>query len=159
VSKKTNILKQFWADPVGRGVTILGAIYIGSKFVGWMRKDRSGGTTHNLPETEDYNTPRHGHTYSPNQYALFADQIEAAWLSGPFGITEDDTAIGNILMQMMNDNDVVALSNAFGTRHVHGLWFLSGGNLAQIIHKYLDNDIKAIVNADYEAKGMTSRWL
>lgn len=147
-------IKQHWEGlPLwGKGLIVAGAAY-GVYRIFRTDNDNSGGTT------DEITTGGDNFTYPPHQYQLYADMFEAAWLSGPFGVTEDDTAMGAILMEMQTTDDVIALNNAFGTRNVYGWTFLSGGNLSQIVHKYLDNDVKAKVNEDYALKNIAWQWL
>lgn len=140
--------------PTQKTVLAVGGAFAFYKLYQWFKKDNSGGTTDYLP------LPAGSQLSFPEfQYQAYADMFEAAWLSGPFGWSEDDAAMGEILMAMKTDADVIALNNAWGERHVHGVSFFSGGNLSQVVQKYLDNDVKQQVNANYEFKGINWRWL
>jgi hypothetical protein len=58
---------------------------------------------------------------------------------------------------MQTLDDVKALIAAYGRRYV-GIFISNGGNLAQMITEYLDNDIKQEVNNIYAARGINFQW-
>lgn len=116
--------------------------------------DKSGGTSDHLVGPND------GLSYQPYEYQVAADSLENYFLTGFMGMTENDTAIGQILMSMNTNADVIALNNAFGTRYTWDLWIVSGsgGNLTWWINKFLDNDVKQAVKANYQSKGINYIW-
>lgn len=95
-------------------------------------------------------------TYSPEQYKVFADQIESAVWSG-FDLTEDDEAFAQVLSQMNTNDDVKQLINAYGVRG-EGVVIQKYYNLVQTVEMYLDDDLKEVVNNVYQSKGITFRW-
>lgn len=126
--------------------------YLGYKL--FSKKDQSGGTS-------DVNISVNANnlTFDPYAYKIYADGIEAAiWGTGPIAAwTEDDEAIGEILSKMQNLDDVKALIAAYGRRYV-GVFLSDGGNLAQMITEYLDNDVKENVNNIYASRGINFQW-
>lgn len=130
----------------------LGAIALWKIGKAIFSNDNSGGTSTTLPEQGEK-------TYTDDQYKIFADGIETGvWGTGPLGVwTEDDEAIGDILMQMNTLGDVIALNNAYGIR-TRGIILSDGGNLVQTINNYLDSDVKSDVNEDYRNKNILWVW-
>jgi len=120
----------------------------------FFKKDQSGGTS-DVNVTVNPNNL----TFDPFAYKIYADGIEAAiWGTGSIASwTEDDEAIGEILSKMQTLDDVKALIAAYGRRYV-GIFISNGGNLAQMITEYLDNDIKQDVNNIYAARGINFQW-
>lgn len=135
---------------IGAGV----AVYLLYQF---FDKDESGGTSHDVDD-DDINTGNL--SYQRHTYKAFADAIEAAvWGTGAFpAMTEDDAAIGQILMQMQNIDDVYALMDAYGVRGV-GIVLQDRGNLVETIQRYLDADVKRDVNTAYQQRGINFAWL
>jgi len=119
-----------------------------------FKKDESGGTSDSGIKVDPSKL-----TYDPLTYKVLADGIEAAvWGTGAIASwTEDDEAIGEILKQMQNIDDVKALIDAYGRRYV-GIFLNDGGNLAATITEYLDTDIKNSVNAVYMSRGINFQW-
>lgn len=115
--------------------------------------DNSGGTSDVLNVGKNL-------TYTENDYKTLADAIEAAiWGTWALpSITEDDQAIGDILMMMQTDDDVAMLNNKYGKRF-RGVLFEDGGNLTQSIHAYLDQDVKNQVNQYYRSSGINWQFL
>lgn len=144
-------LKEHWQDlPLWAKALVVGGASYGAYKL--LSNDNSGGTTDFIPGATNLSYPAH-------QYDTYADMFEAAWLSGPFGATEDDSSMADILMAMNTTGDVIALNNSFGTRHIYGMPFLSGGNLSQIVSKYLDQGDKDDVNENYAMKAIDWQWL
>jgi Ca2+-binding RTX toxin-like protein len=135
------------------------AVAGGAAFLVWkagkaiFSNDKSGGTTDQLPPGQGTKT------FTDSEYAILADGIETAvWGTDILGVwSEDDSAIGDILMLMETTADVVALNNAYGVR-TRGVVLTSGGNLVQTVTSYLDADVKEDVNADYRDKGIQWIW-
>jgi hypothetical protein len=94
-------------------------------------------------------------TYPLYKYKALADQFEGAVWNG-LGFYEDDDAMEFILSQMNNDDDFIALSNAYGVRG-RGLVLRDYYNLPTTITNYMDTENKMRVNDNYAAKGMTTR--
>lgn len=94
-------------------------------------------------------------TYPLWKYAQLADSIESAVWDG-LGFTEDDDLIEATLKQCQNDDDFLALSNAYGVRG-RGLVLRDYYNLVTTIGNYLDDSNREAVNADYQSKGMKTR--
>jgi hypothetical protein len=149
-----SVVRDTWNDLPGWGkMAIIAAGGLGVyKIYSWLTADQSGGDSQNVDVGNNV-------TYTNNQFRVFADALEAAFFTGPFGMTEDDTAIGVILKKMRTTDDVARLTRVFGVRHLHGSSFLTGGNLVQLVQSLLDKDIKNEVNAYYEANGIEWFWL
>jgi hypothetical protein len=120
----------------------------------FFTKDESGGTSDSGIKVDESKL-----TYDPITYKVLADGIEAAiWGTGAIASwTEDDEAIGEMLKEMQNIDDVKALIDAYGRRYV-GVFLQDGGNLAATISEYLDTDIKNEVNAVYMARSINFQW-
>ena len=95
-------------------------------------------------------------TLTQAQAGQIADGIkDAVWGGGLIASPwENDEQFGALLMQCQVSNDVNLLMNAYG---VYGQ-VLSPMNLSQTVTEYLDGDVKAVVNADYDAKGIIYNW-
>lgn len=138
--------------PVKAGVIAAG-LYAGYKIYQLFNQDKSGGTSDDIEVNENKLS------YPIGTYKVYADEIEAAiWGTGAFpSMTEDDEAIGLILMDMNTADDVYQLATEYGVR-TRGVLLEDGGNLVETIQTYLDSDIKATVNADYRAKNIPFQW-
>lgn len=149
-----SVVKDTWRDLPGAGkAAVLVVAGIGLyKVYSWLTADQSGGDSHNVDVGNNV-------TYTDNEFRVMADGLESAFFTGPFGMTEDDTAIGVILKRMRTTDDVAKLTTTFGVRHLHGNSMLSGGNLVQMVQVFLDDDIKEQVNASYEQRGIQWFWL
>lgn len=134
---------------------VLLAAGAGAALLWWLwPDDKSGGTTHNDLDINPDNL-----TYPRNQYKVIADSLEA-FIWGNSGIaswTEDDQAIGNGLKLMFTADDVAQLIQDYGVRKV-GVFIQDGGNLVESIAEYLDEDVKADVNATYASRGIPFIW-
>jgi len=142
---KTNLLY------VGAG---LGIAYVVYSFFKKKKDDKSGGSS-----DEDIKIDALNLSYDPLTYKVLADGIETS-IWGSSGIAswwEDDAAVGDILKKMNTIDDVKALIQAYGNRFV-GTLFKDGGNLAETVSEYLDTDIKASVNQDYNTKNINFQW-
>lgn len=130
---------------IGAGVVIL------DKVVGIFTPDKPGGdvtpgTGDNRPATFDVATAR-----------ALADRLESDFWPGglialPFEYDEDAAAT---LMQCQVTNDVRLLMNEYGTR---GTAIFERYNLTETVVKFLDNNYRDAVNADYQTKGITIRF-
>lgn len=94
-------------------------------------------------------------TYPQNNYLMWADQLEQGFYATY--LTEDDELIGQILRYMQNDTDVANLVQKYGVRD-GGSWYNTNYNLPQAVSAMLDNDIKVLVNTNYQSKGMSFRF-
>lgn len=132
-------------------VAIAGAIVIGiGTLVGAYKKDKPGGDVE--PGASD-DRPA---TIDEVDAEVIAEALRFAfWGTGIFQRPwEYDVEAGLDLMLAQVTDDVQLIMNAFGT---HGPP-LAQLTLAETVAKFLDADVKAEVNADYEAKGITIRW-
>jgi len=131
---------------VGGGI-VLSKLFSNDKSGG--QSDQSGNTKPNKKNL----------SYAPGAYEIWADEIETS-IFGSYGIVlpwEDDEKIGEILKYMNTLDDVYQLIESYGRRYV-GIFIQDGGNLAQTISSYLDEDIVSEVNQDYEQKNISFRW-
>jgi len=114
-------------------------------------QDKSGGQA---PDTVDPNY--NATTYSPDEFELMADSLEAAFFGAPFQLWELDTAAGNILRLMYSLDDIEALTVAFGRR---GATLLTTGyTLPAAVTMFLDSDQIEETNAVYQARGINFQW-
>lgn len=94
-------------------------------------------------------------TYDKNQYLLFADQIESALRIGDsWSPWEDDTAVGDVLKLMNNDDDYYQLIVDYGKRETTPF---TQQTLPQTLESYLDEDVREAVNENWINKGMNVR--
>jgi len=134
-------------DTLVRGGLLLGGLLLVNKVFGWFAPDNPGGTV----------TPGLGDTRPATLDAVsantLADRIEVAvWGTGAVEAwTEDEEEVASCLMVCRVTNDVRLLMNAYGSRGTH----FNKLNLTETVVEYLDNDYRAAVNADYQAKGIT----
>jgi hypothetical protein len=108
----------------------------------------TGGSEKDEPQTSNLSYPLW-------KYKQLADGIESAIWDG-LGFTEDDDQVENILKQCSNDDDFLALSNAYGVRG-RGLILRDYYNLITTIGNYVDNINRQRVNEYFASKGMTTR--
>lgn len=149
-------IRNTWNDLPGwgKGAVLVGGVFALYKLGKWLfpGNDYSGGTSDKIDCGNNL-------SYEKNQYKVFADAIEIAIWGTSFIATwwEDDDAIAAVLLQMNTTDDVCALVRAYGTRYV-GIVMKEGGNLVQMIAKYLDDDLKEAVNQYYAANGIAWIW-
>jgi len=149
-----------WAGRQDSDVTAtvftLAAFATGGLFLWWLLSDddKSGGGSQDIPYDKN------NLSYDPGYYETTADALEY-FLWGNSGLaswTEDDTAIGTALLTMNTIDDVYKLLEAYDFRYVG--WFIKdGGNLVESIAAYLDQDIKDMVNEEYQERGINFTWL
>ena len=107
------------------------------------------GTSQN---TCDYNADLL--SYPEEQYSDIADDIQSAiWETGPFALYERDEVIASALMAMQNRDDLKKLRCVYNIRGAKDA-MSARLNLVQSVEKYLDQNYKDAVNADYYAKGI-----
>jgi len=138
---------------VGAVAGIIAGAWLLSKL---FSNDKSGGQS---DESGNTKPDKKNLSYALGAYEIWADEIETS-IFGSYGITlpwEDDEKIGEILKYMNTLDDVYQLINAYGRRYV-GVFIQDGGNLAQTISSYLDEDIVSEVNQNYEQKNISFRW-
>ena len=119
-----------------------------SSGVGAPEGSQSGGSEKDEPDKQKL-------TYPLWKYNQLADSIEGAIWDG-LGFTEDDDAVEFALKQMNNDDDFLALSNAYGVRG-RGLILRDYYNLPTTINNYVDVENRMRVNTNYQEKGMLTR--
>jgi hypothetical protein len=136
-------------------IVVLYALYKLNQFItgvssgmGAPEGSQTGGSEQDEPVKEKL-------TYPAWKYNQLADTIEGAIWDG-LGFTEDDDAIQFALVQMNNDDDFLALSNAYGVRG-RGLILRDYYNLPTSINNYLDVENRMQVNTNYQNKGMLTR--
>jgi hypothetical protein len=139
-------------------ILLFGAAGLAVVWLGWKifkPGDQSGGTSNTNLDIDEKKL-----TYPKNDYKIWADTLEAfIWGTSIMGVfSEDDEGIGEILILMHNDNDIAQLIKDYGIRTT-GILLKEGGNLVESIATYLDQDVKEVVNIEYEARGIKFRWI
>jgi len=125
----------------------LGGLLIADQVFGWFNDPGPGGEVDPAPGD---NRPA---TLTTSDARALADRIAVAvWGTGivvnPF---EDDADFAAALMVCNVTNDVRLLMNEYGNVGP----ITNRLNLTETVVAYLDADLRAAVNADYRAKGIT----
>jgi hypothetical protein len=138
--------------------------YLGYKVVnaiegfGGGGKGDAEGASHTSQAFDCENFDYSKASFLAQTYEQLADRLEADFYPDALGgWTENDHDIGNVLMQMQKNEDVAALICAYNVRG-RGYIIREYYNLPQAVARYLDEDVKAAVNADYQRKGLNFRW-
>lgn len=99
-------------------------------------------------------------SYVKTQYSSFADELQSAFRTGLFGMSEDEATIISIFNKMKTNSDVYQLIIAFGSRPSQSVlgYGWSEENLSTQVANYLSSSEIAIINKNFINNGLTFQF-
>ena len=110
-------------------------------------------------------------SFPTSQYKQWADELQTqfdgcdpslsvAWLS-KYMMSSSGAKLGNIVLQLKNNADFLALSTAWGSSRSYGHWYSCGSftcNLSQAVTDELDTSEIKVINDALQKQGITYKF-